>query len=78
MDALEPHLDFGDISKITGNSRDWVRRAWKRGEFGPRYIDTSSGCSGYEIRIPESGVRAYLERRTFNLSGKQNPKIAVA
>lgn len=67
MDKLEKHLDFGAIAELTGMTRDWVRRAWRRGEFGNNYIDTSRNCSGHEIRIPESAVKEYLQRRSFHL-----------
>lgn len=69
MQKLERHLDFGAVAEICGATRSWVRAAWKRGEFGTSYIDTSANCSGREIRLPESAVQQYLARRRFTLSG---------
>jgi hypothetical protein len=68
MDNLERHLTFKEIAALTSNTPDWARRAWKRGEFGTQYLDLSMNCSGKEIRIPESAVRAYLERRCYTLA----------
>jgi hypothetical protein len=78
MENLERHFTFKEIGVLTGTSADWARRAWKAGDFGTQYIDISASCSGREIRIPESAVRAYLARRTFNLPAVVETQIAVA
>lgn len=78
MDKLERHMDLQEIADLTGMSRDWARRAWRRGEFGNAYIDTSRNCTGQEPRIPESAVKAYLQRRTFTLTAAPAEKIRIA
>lgn len=67
MERLEPHLSFKQIATLVGASPDWVKHAWKRGDFGTAYLDISKSCSGQEPRIPESAVRAFLARRSFKL-----------
>ena len=58
--VLEKFYSVGDVAALLGFKRAWVMGRVARGDFGP-CVDLDG-----DMRIPASGVNAYLERNQVN------------